>query len=185
MKLDTCRIGILTTDGFDAPALHAIRDELRLEGAEVRLLSLADRRIRGWSKDGWSKEEHVDMVLDEVVRTDFDMLVIPPGLIAVDALKGERFAINFIARFHAGGRVVAACGHAPILLSEAGIVRGRIVTGTRTIRNDLRNAGAFVRESGPRSDRQIVTSAGNRELPDFISAIADRFLVRDRELESA
>ncbi len=184
MRLNTCRIGILTTDGFDDVALDAIRDELRQQGAEVRLLSLGDQRIRGWSMEGWGRPEPVDMVLDEVVRTDFDMLVLPPGLIAVDALKGERYVTNFIARFHAGGRIVAAGGHAPILLSEAGILRGRTVTGVRSIRTDLRNAGAFVRESGPRTDRQIVTAAGRRELPEFIAAMADQFLAQERLLEA-
>ncbi|MCP1198824.1 DJ-1/PfpI family protein [Notoacmeibacter sp. MSK16QG-6] len=184
MKLNACRIGILTTDGFDAIALDAIRDELRLEGAEVRLLSLAERRIKGWSQDGWDSDEHVDMVLDEVVRTDFDMLVIPPGLIAVDALKGERFAINFLKRFHAGGRIVAASGHAPILLSEAGLARGLTATGAKSIRTDLRNAGAFVRENGPRCDRRIVTAASNRELPDFVAAMTDQFLAQERQLET-
>lgn len=184
MRLNTCRIGILTTDGFDDTALDAIRDELRQQGAEVRLLSLGDQRIRGWSMEGWGRPEPVDMVLDEVARTDFDMLVLPPGLIAVDTLKAERYAINFIARFHAGGRIVAACGHAPILLSEADMIRGRTVTGVRSIRTDLRNAGAFVRDSGPRIDRQIVTAAGNRELPDFVAAMTDAFLLQSRELEA-
>ncbi|RLQ86961.1 DJ-1/PfpI family protein [Notoacmeibacter ruber] len=185
MRLNARRIGILTTDGFDDAALNFLREELRSQGAEVRLLSLLPDSVQGWSREGWSDRQAVDLVLDDVALTDFDALVIPPGLIAVDTLKATRYAVNFVSRFAAGHRLVVAIGHAPLFLNEAGLIRGRTVTGTRSIRTELRNAGAHVREDGPRRDGMLITAADNGELLLTVNAIADGFMTERSTPEAA
>ena len=173
MRLDSCRIGLLTTDGFDAPALSGLEDEFRAEGAEVRVIGIKSGPIRGWADGNWADFRHADMVLDEVSLTDFDGIVLVPGLLAVDVLRTERFVINFVSRFAARGRVIAAIGHAPLILMEAGLARGKRVTGARSIRTDLRNAGGLVREAGTVGDGKLVTAEDACGLANFVAAVSD------------
>ncbi len=174
MKLNGRRIGILTTDGFDEAALRALFAGFQGEGAEVRLIGLEPDRIYGWNDYDWTADWRVDMIVSDVALSDFDAIVLPPGLLAVDAMRTQREVINFIAGFAARRRVLAAMGHAPLLLIEAALVRGRTVTGAPAIRTDLRNAGGRVREAGPVRDGPIVSSVCGEETTEFVREVADQ-----------
>ncbi len=73
--------------------------------------------------------------------------------------------------FEAGKPVVAIC-HAPGLLVEAYVVRGRTLTSWPSLQSDLRNAGATW------EDREVVVDSGlvtSRKQGDM-----DAFCARDR-----
>lgn len=175
MKLDACRIGIFAASGFDLCACRRINQNLREEGAEVRLISPEEGHVRGWRDGDWDHRVAVDIPFDEVALSDFDVIALPPGLLHVEALKAQRPVINFLSRYHFRGGIIVAVGHAPAILTEAGVLRGRAATGAYTIRTDLRNAGAKVSEAGPVRDGRIVTASCEHELAGLAETIAECF----------
>ena len=81
-------------------------------------------------------------MLDQIAATDYDAVVLPGGQINPDLLRAEPAALKFIKEIFDAGKIVAAVCHAPWLLVETGIARGRKMTSYKSIKTDIRNAGA-------------------------------------------
>lgn len=121
----------------------------------------------------------VDIRVDDASAADFAGLVLPGGLVNADQLRLSPLAVGFVRDFFAAGLPVAAICHAPWLLIDAGVVRGRRVTSWPSIRSDLRHAGAcwvddhvVVCEQGP---NVLVTSRGQNDLPAFCQVFTEQF----------
>ncbi|MEV6955738.1 type 1 glutamine amidotransferase domain-containing protein [Streptomyces sp. NPDC051183] len=83
----------------------------------------------------------VDRVLTGRTDESFDALVLPGGVANPDALRMSGTAVDFTRGFFEAGRPVAAICHAPWLLVEADVVRGRTLTSWPSLATDIRNAG--------------------------------------------
>jgi protease I len=68
---------------------------------------------------------------------------------------------------------VATICHGPWILISAGIVRGRTLTSTVGIRDDLVNAGAVWKVAEVVVDGNIISSRVPRDLPAFGEAMVD------------
>jgi protease I len=136
---------------------------------EAQLLEHLDR----------GKTVHVDQTLSDADPADFDALVLPGGVANPDRLRTEPDAVRFAAAFFAAGKPVAAICHAPWLLAEADVVRGRKVTSWPSLRTDLRNAGGtwvdeqvVICDSGP---NVLITSRKPQDIPAFNAAFTQQF----------
>ena len=172
-------IAILATDGFEQSELTSPRDYLRAAGHTVRIISpqLSDQdqaptSIKAWDKDDWGISVDVDDLLSEVSHDAFDALVLPGGQINPDKLRAEASVVEFVRAFAKTGKPVAAICHAPWLLIEAGLVDGKDVTSFKSIRTDLANAGANVKDESVVTDGNLITSRNPDDLPAFNEAIA-------------
>ena len=123
-----------------------------------------DDTVRG--KQGLTTVQIERGVKDASV-SDFDALFIPGGC-SPDKLRGNDDAVRFTRDFVESGKPVLAICHAPQLLITAGVVKGRAMTSWKTVRVDLKNAGAYVRDEEVVVDRNIVSSRGPRDIPVFI-----------------
>ena len=73
---------------------------------------------------------------------EFDMLVIPGGVKALEKLRQEKHVLTFIAEWDRRGKVIASTCHGAQLLISAKIVKGRKVSAYYSIEDDVNNAGA-------------------------------------------
>ena len=128
MQLNGKKIAILATNGFEQSELEIPRDKLRDAGANVEIVSLKPGEIKGWDKKDWGRAVKVDKTLNEVSASDYDALVLPGGQINPDLLRIEPKALAFIKEVYNQKKVLAAVCHAPWLLIETGIARGRKMT---------------------------------------------------------
>ena len=171
-RIDRTTIAILATDGFEKVELTVPRDRLSSEGARVVVIAPGDS-IRAWDEDDWGEDFAVDVQLSDADPADYDALVLPGGQINPDKLRANEDAVSFIRRFAETGRPVAAICHAPWLLIEAGLVEGREATSFESIRTDLRNAGATVKDESVVVDGNLVTSRNPDDLVPFCNAIIE------------
>jgi protease I len=173
MELNERKIAILATHGFEQSELEVPRDRLRKAGATVEIISLASGEIRGWDKKDWGRPVKVDKTLGQVSSADYDAVVLPGGQINPDLLRVEPTALKFIKEIFDAGKIVAAVCHAPWLLIETGIAKGRKMTSYKSIKTDVANAGAKWEDSEVVVDQGVITSRNPGDLEAFSAKIIE------------
>jgi protease I len=175
------KILMIAADGFEDSELLEPRRILKARGADVTLASLEIGEITG---DNGATVE-VDAVLGSLPIECFDALLLPGGTKNPDKLRMEEGVVSVIRAFHDAGKPVAAICHAPWLLIEADVVRGRTVTGWPSIRTDLRNAGGNVVDQEVAVDGNLVTSRMPEDIPAFTQAFIGLVEKAGARLETA
>ncbi|MGJ4939267.1 type 1 glutamine amidotransferase domain-containing protein [Bradyrhizobium sp. HKCCYLS1011] len=173
MDLSGKRIAILATNGFEQSELEVPRERLKQAGATVDIVSLAAGEIKGWDKKDWGRPVKVDKTLDEASASDYDAIVLPGGQINPDLLRVEPKALKFIKDIFDAKKVVAAVCHAPWLLIETGIAKGRKMTSYKSIKTDVANAGASWVEAEVVVDQGVITSRYPGDLEAFSAKIIE------------
>ncbi|QCW98965.1 type 1 glutamine amidotransferase [Aggregatimonas sangjinii] len=173
MKLENKKIAILATDGFEKSELFEPLKALKNEGATVHVVSPKDGEIKSWDTDNWGETITVDKVLSEANAADYNSLVLPGGVINPDLLRVNTNALSFIRAFFETGKPVAAICHAPWLLVSAKVIENRKVTSYKSIKDDIKNAGANWVDEEVVVDQGLVTSRNPDDLPAFIRKIIE------------
>ena len=173
MELSGKKIAILATNGFEQSELEVPRDALKAAGATVEIISLQPGEIKGWDKKDWGGPVKVDKTLDQASADDYDALVLPGGQINPDLLRVEPKALQFIKSVFDAKKVVAAVCHAPWLLVETGIAKGRRMTSYKSIKTDVANAGAKWEDSEVVVDQGVITSRNPGDLKAFSAKIIE------------
>lgn len=168
-------VAALATDGVEQVELTRPMQALKDAGAMVHLVSLKPGQIQGFNHLTPADRIPVDKALSEIDASTYDALLLPGGVANPDQLRGSEEAVSFVRAFFDAGKPVAAICHAPWLLVEAGVADGRTMTGYRTIRTDLRNAGATVVDEEVVVDDGLVTSRNPDDIPAFCEKMIEAF----------
>ncbi|CAL1690766.1 Putative cysteine protease YraA [Brevundimonas subvibrioides] len=161
------RVAVLATDGVEQIELLDPVKALKAAGATVEVISPRTGSIQGFNHLTPGDKIPVDRALSEADAADYQALLLPGGVANPDQLRVDDTALAFIRAFFDAGKPVAAICHAPWLLIDAGVVEGRRLTSFKTIRTDLRNAGAEVVDEEVVVDDGLVTSRSPDDLPAF------------------
>lgn len=172
------RVLCLVADGVEELELVAPVDVLRRAGAEV-VLAVVGEGIHVTGRNGMVL--HGDMALGEVEVGEFDLLFVPGGA-AVTVLRKDGRAAELARRFVAAGRPVAAICAGPLVLEDAGLLRGKRFTAHFSVANELPGAqtGERVMEDG-----LVMTSRGAGTALEFGLALVDRLFGEAKEEEIA
>ena len=184
----TKRVMILATNGFEQSELMKPKANLENAGIETTVVSLEKGEIKGWDQDDWGESVGVEKTVDEISDcSGYDALLLPGGQINPDLLRVNDRAVAIVKEFDAAGKPIAAICHAPWLLIEAGIVEGKTATSYKSIRTDLKNAGANVVDKEVAIDGNIITSRNPDDIPAFSKALIEMLgqNADKREMESA
>jgi protease I len=164
MQLDGLKVAVMVTDGYEPSELTEPMKALREAGAEAMIVSNKSGTITGKTD---ADAAQVDMTLDEARPEDFDGLVLPGGVKNPDVMRQDERGVRFVRHFFDAGKPIAAICHAPWMLIEADVVRGRRVTSYPSLKTDLRNAGAEWVDEEVVTDHGLVTSRTPDDLPAF------------------
>ena len=173
MSMSGKKIAILAAHGFEQSELEVPQQRLKEAGATVDVVSPESGQIRGWDMKDWGRPVKVDRALDSAKADDYDAIVLPGGQINPDLLRVNEKALKFIRAFYDQGKVIAAVCHAPWLLIETGIIRGRRATSYHSIKADVKNAGAKWEDSQVVADEGIITSRNPNDLEAFSAKIIE------------
>lgn len=178
-NISEAKVLIVATDGFEEWELFGPRKLLMECGAQVVLASPDLKPIQATVHDDPGKTIRPDMTIEEARAGEFDALILPGGVRNPDSLRTNRAVIDLIGDFHRAGKPIGAICHGPWLLVEADIIRGRTVTGWKSIRTDLRNAGATVVDEAAAIDGNLVTSRNPEDVEAFTQALIERIETAD------
>ena len=163
----------MATNGFEQSELEVPREQLKKAGADVDVVSLASGEIKGWDKKDWGRPVKFDKTLDQVSAGDYDAIILPGGQINPDLLRVEPKALQLIKDIFNAKKVVAAVCHAPWLLIETGIAKGRRMTSFKSIKTDVMNAGATWEDAEVVVDQGVITSRNPGDLKAFSAKIIE------------
>jgi protease I len=183
--LNTCRVAILATNGFEESELLVPLDALKQAGAEVEILSLKSGEIQGVVKDqNKGARVNVDHTIQDVSPDDFDAVHLPGGTVNADTLRMVPEVQTFLQKMQADNKPISAICHAPWELVSAGLVSGRTLTSHHSIQDDIKNAGGNWVDQALATDGNWITSRQPDDLPNFIPAMLTLFSTSQKQRQT-
>jgi protease I len=161
------KVAILTENGFEEVELTSPKKALEEAGAIVHIVSPQPQKVKAWDQDHWSIELPVDVQLKDANPEDYDMLVIPGGVINPDQMRINKDCVQFAQHFLEQGKPLASICHGPQLLIETGMISTRKLTSYPSVKTDLINAGALWEDKEVVVDNGLVTSRSPKDLEAF------------------
>src|SRR4051812_24320481 len=161
------RVAILTENGFEEVELTSPKKALEDAGALVDIVSPQPENVKAWNHDHWSIELPVDVPLSKANPEDYDMLVLPGGVLNPDTLRTNKEAVQFAQYFLEQGKPLAAICHGPQTLIETGMIATRKLTSYPSVKTDLVNAGALWEDKEVVVDNGLVSSRSPKDLEAF------------------
>jgi protease I len=159
---------ILILVGPDYEDLEVWYPKLRLEeaGFDVKLAGIGEAQYRG--KHGYPCP--VDGHVRDFAASTLKGIVAPGGW-APDKLRRDPHVLERVRELHDAKKMVATICHGPWILISAGILRGRRLTSTVGIRDDVINAGAEWVDQPAVIDGNIVSARVPKDLPELAKAM--------------
>ncbi len=178
-NMEGIKIAILTEEGFEQIELTSPKEALENAGAITTIISPRPRKVRGWDGDNWGAELTVDEDIDTADPDHYDALLLPGGVMNADKLRQNFKAVEFVKEFLQSGKTVAAICHAPQLLIETGLLKGRTLTSYPSLRTDLNNAGANWVNEDVVQDENLITSRKPADLKAFNNVLVEALSLQE------
>jgi|TARA_B100000780_G_scaffold91485_1_gene63329 protease I len=117
-----------------------------------------------------NKEQEVKKI-EDVKVADYDVLVLPGGVKAMEKVRQNRDIIKFIFDFDKEKKIIACiCSGAQLLIS-AKVVKGRKIAGYYSMKDDLINAGATYTDLPAVIDDNIITTAHYKDMGPWMREV--------------
>lgn len=108
-----------------------------------------------------------DFTFNEVDAADYDGILVPGGW-APDKLRRDPVVLKLVRDIYEAGKPVGEICHAGWVLISAGILKGKTVTSTPGIRDDMTNAGATWVDEPSVIDGNIISARRPPDLPAYM-----------------
>ena len=164
---------LVAAEGVEQVELTEPWDAVRGAGGEPVLVSPASGSIQAFNHLDKADTFDVDQTVADADPELFVGLVLPGGVANPDALRMDEDSVAFVKAFFDNDKPVAAICHAPWVLAEAGVVKGRRMTSWPSLQTDLRNAGAEWVDEEAVVDGNLLTSRKPDDLPAFTAELVD------------
>lgn len=127
--------------------------------------------IVGPQKDKIYKGKHGMELKSDKSSGDADLnnaaaLIIPGGY-APDKMVRDKNMVNLVKEAVKQCLIIAAICHGPLMLVEADVIKGKQVTGFKSIKTPLKLAGAEVMDDRVVTDENIITAEDAADVVEF------------------
>ena len=161
------KIAVILDELFEDDEYAKPVEAFKKAGHGVEIIGLKKgKKVKG--KRG-RVEAIIEKSVDEAEPERYDALLIPGGY-SPDKLRAHENAVNFVREFFNRNKPIFAICHGPQLLISADALKGRKVTGWKSIRKDIENAGAVFIDKSVVIDGNLITSRHPGDIPYFIKA---------------
>ena len=120
-----------------------------------------------------NKEQTIKKI-EDVKVSDYELLVIPGGVKAMEKVRQNKDIIKFISDFDKEKKIIACiCSGAQLLIS-AKVVKGMKISGYYSMKDDLINAGAIYTDLPAVIDDNIITTAHYKDMGPWMKAVIEK-----------
>ena len=125
--------------------------------------------------------------LDQVLDSEFDMIVLPGGLPGSDHLKNDARIQQMVKKMAADGRFVCAICAAPTVLASAGVLSGKRATSYPGLLDKMNLPDVTYVADPVVRDGKVITSRGPGTAMDFALELVEALMGRAKrdEVEAA
>tara|TARA_B100001057_G_C22724803_1_gene901261 strand:- start:320 stop:859 length:540 start_codon:yes stop_codon:yes gene_type:complete len=120
-------------------------------------------------------KDHKVKDIDEIKPEDYDLLVLPGGVKAMEKIRQNISLIKFIKNFYQlnnKNTIACICSGTQLLIS-AKIIKGKKISGYYSMKDDIINAGANYIDEEVVSDSRIFTTAHYKDMAPWLKAAID------------
>lgn len=159
------KIAVILDDWFEDVEFTKPVDKFQDAGHKLTVVGVKAGKTISGKKQGTKVK--VEQALSESDPDDFDALLIPGGY-SPDKLRVHTEALDFVKSFMQNNKPVFSICHGPQLLITAQVVKGRKLTGWKSIIQDIKNAGAEFVDEEAVVDGSLVSSRNPGDIPAFV-----------------
>lgn len=159
------KVAVIIDDKFEDVEYTDPAQAYKNEGHELVHIGLEEGKTVAGKKKG--TKVTIDRAVEQVDASEFDALLIPGGY-SPDKLRAHSTPVKFVKEFVESDKPVFIICHAAQLLITADVLKGRKITGYKSIVQDIKNAGAEYIDKEVVVDDNIVSSRQPDDLPAFI-----------------
>ena len=121
-------------------------------------------------------KEQVIKKIEDIKVADYDVLVLPGGVKAMEKVRQNKDIIKFISDFDKEKKIIACiCSGAQLLIS-AKVVKGRKIAGYYSMKDDLINAGANYTDLPAVIDDNIITTAHYKDMGPWMKEVIKKLI---------
>lgn len=165
------KIAVIIADFFEDVEYTKPAEAFRSAGHELMHVGIEKgKTVQGKNQ---MAEVRIEQAVDTASVDEFDALLIPGGY-SPDRLRAHPEAVDFARTFVKSGKPVFAICHAPQLLITADVLKGRKITGYKSIIQDIKNAGAEFIDREVVEDGNLISSRNPNDIPAFSAAALAR-----------
>jgi protease I len=161
------KIAVIIADMFEDSEYGKPAEAFKKAGHELVHVGLKEGATVKGAKEGTPVK--IERPVKGLSVDDFDALFIPGGY-SPDKLRVDEDAVEFAKKFVKSDKPVLAICHAPQLLITAQVLKGRKITGWKSIIQDIKNAGAEFIDKEVVEDGNLISSRSPADLSAFIEA---------------
>jgi len=170
MNLRDRTIGIIVGPGFDESQVVKVAQELRIRGARVLIISVAETEAAAVAGLNGSLLKP-DTVISKTNASGLDALIIPGGD-STKRLKSDDRVLTLVLEMNSTGKPIGVTGNSAVVLGAAGLLGNKRVTGDPGIKDDVEKSGALYLSQGVVVDHNLVTSRADTDLHHFVDTIS-------------
>lgn len=164
MQLQGKKVIQIVSDDFEDLELWYPVLRLREEGAQVLIVG-EEANVKYIGKYGVPIES--DIAFRDIKPDDYDALLVPGGW-SPDKLRRYEEVLEMTRAMDRDKKPIGQICHAGWVLISAGILKGKTVTSTPGIKDDMMNAGATWLNEAVVVDGHLVSSRRPPDLPDYM-----------------
>lgn len=109
---------ILASSGVDENVMSVLQRDLLKAGATLKTVATTSGLINSWNGKGWGIYFTVDANVNATLGSDFDMLVVPSGKLAIEKLAADDHTKRIISHFVLAQKPMSFMGDASSIITD-------------------------------------------------------------------
>jgi protease I len=164
MRLKGKTIGILVGPGYEDLEFWVPYMRMQEDGAEVKVIGTEAGSIYTSKSGGLTAKSQI--AANDITADQLDALLVPGGW-APDKLRRDKNIILLVQNMNAQEKILGFICHAGWVAASANICKGKRVTGSSGIKDDLENAGAIWVDEPALREGNLVWGRVVADIPDY------------------
>ena len=176
MRLKEKTIGILVGPGYEDLEFWVPYMRMQEEGAKVKVIGTKAGEIYSSKSGGLTVKSEI--AAKDVTADQLDALLVPGGW-APDKLRRDRRILQLVQNMNMQKKILGFICHAGWVAASAGICKGKRVTGSTGIKDDMENAGAIWVDEPAFQEGNLVWGRVVADIPDYCRELIGALGVRE------